>query len=62
MGDRPRPRSIPAPIIGFNKDYPQVIIATGHYRNGVLMAPITAEITKDLITKGDSDFPYHKEI
>ena len=26
-----------------------LIVATGHYRNGILLAPITAEIVADLL-------------
>ncbi len=36
------------PIIG-PTDIPHVFIATGHFRNGVLLAPITAQIMADLI-------------
>jgi glycine oxidase len=27
-------------------------VATGHYRNGVLLAPITADAVADLLTSG----------
>lgn len=57
-GDRPRPQGARAPILGFVPEYPHILIATGHYRNGVLMAPVTAEITRDLILNGDSDLPW----
>jgi len=36
------------PILG-PTDIPHVFIATGHFRNGILLAPITAEIMADLI-------------
>lgn len=32
------------PMIGALRDSPRVIAATGHFRNGILLAPITAEI------------------
>jgi glycine/D-amino acid oxidase-like deaminating enzyme len=57
-GDRPRPRGLRAPILGFLPGYRNVLIATGHYRNGILMAPVTARITCDLISCGDSDLPW----
>lgn len=57
-GYRPRPVSQRSPILGFLPSHPNVSIATGHYRNGVLMAPITAEIISDLILKGESDLPW----
>jgi glycine/D-amino acid oxidase-like deaminating enzyme len=28
------------------------VLATGHHRSGILLAPITAEIVRDLITRG----------
>jgi glycine oxidase len=36
------------PILG-PTDIPHVFIATGHFRNGILLAPITAQIMADLI-------------
>lgn len=36
------------PIIGFT-DIPRVFVATGHFRNGILLAPITAQIMADLV-------------
>jgi glycine/D-amino acid oxidase-like deaminating enzyme len=41
-GKRPRPEGIAAPIIGQLSGYNNVLLATGHYRNGVLLAPATA--------------------
>lgn len=43
-GLRPRPHNQPAPIIRQLPGYEQVWLATGHYRNGVLLAPATAQI------------------
>jgi glycine oxidase len=37
------------PIIGRAPDHPSVIYATGHYRNGVLLAPLTAKMVADLV-------------
>ena len=37
------------PIIGRSADASRVIYATGHYRNGVLLAPLTAELVAALI-------------
>jgi glycine oxidase len=39
------------PILG-SSAIPGVYYATGHYRNGVLLAPITASILRDLIESG----------
>lgn len=57
-GDRPRPQAAKAPILGFLSTQPQILLATGHYRNGVMMAPITAQIVSDLIWQGSSDLPW----
>ncbi|MGB3292323.1 MAG: FAD-dependent oxidoreductase, partial [Phormidesmis sp.] len=42
-GLRPRPVGQPAPVIKPLGDTDNVILATGHYRNGVLLAPATAQ-------------------
>jgi glycine oxidase ThiO len=36
------------PILGYGAD-PRLILATGHYRNGILLAPATAQIIADLL-------------
>jgi glycine/D-amino acid oxidase-like deaminating enzyme len=41
-GLRPRPQGQSAPIIDRLAGYSNVLLATGHYRNGVLLAPATA--------------------
>jgi len=43
-----------APILG-RCDIDGLLLATGHYRNGVLLTPITAEIIARLITTGELD-------
>ena len=47
FGKRPRPEGRPAPVIGILPGYSNVLLATGHYRNGVLLAPATAETVRD---------------
>jgi glycine oxidase len=37
------------PILGFDPSAPRLIHATGHYRNGILLAPVTAEIVAALV-------------
>jgi glycine oxidase len=39
-----------APIIGLAE--PGLVIATGHYRNGVLLAPVTADAVTELVLHG----------
>jgi glycine oxidase len=43
------------PIIGPSPTIEGLIYATGHYRNGVLLAPLTAAIVADLILDGRRD-------
>ena len=40
------------PIISRAPEHPSVIYATGHHRNGILLAPLTAKMVKDLIANG----------
>tara|TARA_B100001123_G_scaffold445957_1_gene598927 strand:- start:6950 stop:8050 length:1101 start_codon:yes stop_codon:yes gene_type:complete len=37
------------PLVGPSCEWPNVIYATGHYRNGVLLAPLTAKIVADFL-------------
>jgi glycine oxidase len=37
------------PIIARAPEHPSVIYATGHHRNGILLAPLTAKLVKELI-------------
>ncbi|MGG6269681.1 NAD(P)/FAD-dependent oxidoreductase [Leptolyngbya sp. AN03gr2] len=52
FGLRPRPQGRPAPVI--EELEPNILLATGHYRNGVLLAPATAEQVKARILEIDS--------
>ncbi len=40
-----------APILG-PSGLPGLVLATGHYRNGVLLTPVTADAIADLVTTG----------
>ncbi|NEQ20326.1 MAG: FAD-binding oxidoreductase [Microcoleus sp. SIO2G3] len=48
-GKRPRPEGRAAPVIGQLPGYSNVLLATGHYRNGVLLAPATAQAIREAI-------------
>ncbi|HEX7063463.1 MAG TPA: glycine oxidase ThiO [Bacillales bacterium] len=39
------------PLLGRLRDAPNVIFATGHYRNGILLSPITAKTVGDLLDR-----------
>lgn len=43
------------PVIGPFPTVARVLVATGHYRNGVLLAPVTAAIVRDYLLDGVSD-------
>jgi glycine/D-amino acid oxidase-like deaminating enzyme len=43
------------PVIGEDPQVPGLIHASGHYRNGVLLAPITARLIGDWIVDGKAD-------
>lgn len=49
QGMRPRPYGQAAPVIGKLAGYENVWLATAHYRNGVLLAPGTAQEIKQLL-------------
>lgn len=49
-GLRPRPEGRPAPIIGHLPGFSNILLATGHYRNGVLLAPATAQAIHQMIS------------
>ena len=49
FGNRPRPEGRPAPIIEKLLGYHNTILATGHYRNGILLAPATAAAVREMI-------------
>jgi glycine/D-amino acid oxidase-like deaminating enzyme len=48
-GLRPRPEGRPAPVIDKLPGFTNVLLATGHYRNGVLLAPATATAIREMI-------------
>ncbi len=41
-----------APIIGRACDHGRLVYATGHYRNGILLAPVTADAVASLLVDG----------
>ncbi len=43
------------PLVGWCASSPGVCLATGHYRNGILLAPLTARLVADLILDADSE-------
>jgi glycine oxidase len=43
------------PIIGESPSVPRLFYATGHYRNGVLLAPLTADLVAEALLNGRVD-------
>jgi glycine oxidase len=43
------------PIIGRSSRVPGLVYATGHYRNGVLLAPLTGELVARIVAGDESD-------
>ena len=44
------------PVIGRVPGYDDVFVAAGHFKKGVMMAPVTGRILADLIAKGATEF------
>ena len=44
------------PVLGYGEPT-NLIFATGHFRNGILLAPVTAQLTSELILKGSASQP-----
>jgi glycine/D-amino acid oxidase-like deaminating enzyme len=54
-GLRPRPVGRPAPVVEYLPGQERVLVATGHYRNGVLLAPATARLIKEMVGAGSNN-------
>ena len=55
-GLRPRPEKRSAPIIDRLSSNNHILIASGHYRNGVLLAPATAQTIREMILQELTNF------
>jgi glycine oxidase len=55
-GLRPCP-TIRRPIIAFLPQIDHVLLATGHHRNGILLAPITAQLVTELVSGAPTTVP-----
>jgi glycine oxidase len=48
-----RPRAVDdLPVLGSFEEIEGLVYATGHYRNGILLAPISAELIAEAIVSG----------
>jgi len=43
------------PVLGRSPTMPNLVYATGHYRSGILLAPVTARLVADLVLDGRED-------
>ena len=43
------------PLVGPSRIGPSVVYAAGHFRNGIILAPWTADLVAGLILDGDAD-------
>ena len=43
------------PVLGVDPEQPGIVFASGHYRNGILLAPVTGQLVADLIVEGTKD-------
>lgn len=43
------------PVLGMDPGQPGIMFASGHYRNGILLAPITGQLVADAIIQGTRD-------
>jgi glycine oxidase len=50
-----------APIVGADPGDPRVVWATGHFRHGVLLAPVTADLVADELTGAGEDHAFRPD-
>lgn len=43
------------PLLGRSERSERIVYATGHFRNGILLAPLTAQLVADLVVDGQED-------
>ncbi len=57
-----RPYARKGPLLGYLPGYDNVVLAAGHFKNGILLAPITGELIAELLTTGQPSLslePFH---
>ena len=47
-----RPYAKNGPLLGYLPGYDNVVLASGHFKNGILLAPITGQLIAELLTTG----------
>ena len=57
-----RPYARKGPLLGYLPGYDNVVLASGHFKNGILLAPITGQLIAELLTTGQPSLalePFH---
>lgn len=54
-----RPYTKGVPFLGKLPGFDNVIVASGHYKNGILLSPITGKLICELIMTGNPSMPLH---
>ncbi|MYB96333.1 glycine oxidase ThiO [Candidatus Poribacteria bacterium] len=52
-----RPYAKKGPLLGYLPGYDNVVLASGHFKNGILLAPITGQLIAELLTTGQPSLP-----
>ena len=52
-----RPYAKKGPLLGYLPGYDNVVLASGHFKNGILLSPITGQLVAELITSGQPSLP-----
>ncbi len=60
-----RPYAKNGPLLGYLPGYDNVVLASGHFKNGILLAPITGQLVAELLTTGQPSLslePFQPEV
>ena len=49
-----RPYAKKGPLLGYLPGHENVVLASGHFKNGILLAPITGKLIAELLTSGET--------
>ena len=45
------------PVIGRVPNQPNIFVAAGHFKKGIMLAPVTGKLMADLMTRGTTNLP-----
>ncbi len=52
-----RPYAKKGPLLGYLPGHENVVLASGHFKNGILLAPITGQLIAELLTTEETSLP-----